>query len=1137
MSSNYQQNLNKHITTLTSQLLTTYINMPQSHPQHHSYVNYIKKYLNDKSMLFIPRQKDVEKELDALCEKLIINSQLEKSQLLYNYVNRLKTIYESKPVIIKENLFSFIHLVLSLAHNPLKTVVNIDIMKEEFETRYIMNKIGMYIKNKNYIPDELKEIQCDKEDNNIYEFEEVDYNEKTPTWSEDEDEHVSEVNIVNNDNDNNEIQNDICNEDKQQICEDDGNVIMYVTQQQLPDKDKLQLMFTHFYKLFLNKPYFSNMSFSFFTHLLNLNSRIHPIITHSTNLTLHVDNDFLLLQLLHNLTTTPSTITSSPSLTLPFTNLIPIDLPLPLLSSLLTTFNTTYHNLSFLHHISSIFTSHNIHTSTTSKLCSIIFDFLTYHNTCLDAFAKLLHYQKGKIENSHSTFIKHIITTFPTTKYTYINTMLSHTETCINTLYTSKSKLSLFIFINFYTEHIQHIVNYFTLICKSIIQTKENNVSTSNNNAVLVKRLLDGMYRMAWGANEEMHIEVFVMLCEEYAKFVYEFIVNGNLLDVWNECFFEHAKVKHEKKKIVFCFDEKFKIFNWVDSFKIKSYVNENGNDSACVPIAFMLGNIHFKILETAKTMFLMKNLNVANYFDDMNKEVLMCKEEEEEDERNDKVNDEPNKGRNDEDVLEDLRMLNERIRIRKEEINEKGKELNMLEFALNNEVKKLNINNIGCNNENIVVNSSSSNNNCDVFEFQQSNKYVNNNDIDMYNNNYTDDDNEQSTTCISGCNNINDNSVNFIQRISCFNTTNLNSSNEIELKEISSLINLHHHPNHHSFTLSSSSPLPLHNYNINLILHKLILNRITTINTLINQKFLSILTTTLHIQHHFNLIFHIFLFKAGFSMNKFILHLNNFILSPNSHDKNFYLKTLLNTLSTSPQSDLSPFKSQILQHITIHFNSSISSYTYHSDDDLLTLSYTPPSPINIFFDDQVIKHYNIIFNLLIKMKRSFILIRDINLDKKIKELFILGNNNECTYMKVIKVLIEYRMFMLDFAYEFEFFVFHFVIDVFVNRFNNMVSKFDSIDKFINMHYRFIRDLIMYLGINDSKYMKKVYKVMNMIVVFPSLVNRLMCINRDNHEEMQYFLMEVDNSMEKFIRKKNKLINLINIFKDKLNNI
>ena len=1137
MSSNYQQNLNKHITTLTSQLLTTYINMPQSHPQHHSYVNYIKKYLNDKSMLFIPRQKDVEKELDALCEKLIINSQLEKSQLLYNYVNRLKTIYESKPVIIKENLFSFIHLVLSLAHNPLKTVVNIDIMKEEFETRYIMNKIGMYIKNKNYIPDELKEIQCDKEDNNIYEFEEVDYNEKTPTWSEDEDEHVSEVNIVNNDNDNNEIQNDICNEDKQQICEDDGNVIMYVTQQQLPDKDKLQLMFTHFYKLFLNKPYFSNMSFSFFTHLLNLNSRIHPIITHSTNLTLHVDNDFLLLQLLHNLTTTPSTITSSPSLTLPFTNLIPIDLPLPLLSSLLTTFNTTYHNLSFLHHISSIFTSHNIHTSTTSKLCSIIFDFLTYHNTCLDAFAKLLHYQKGKIENSHSTFIKHIITTFPTTKYTYINTMLSHTETCINTLYTSKSKLSLFIFINFYTEHIQHIVNYFTLICKSIIQTKENNVSTSNNNAVLVKRLLDGMYRMAWGANEEMHIEVFVMLCEEYAKFVYEFIVNGNLLDVWNECFFEHAKVKHEKKKIVFCFDEKFKIFNWVDSFKIKSYVNENGNDSACVPIAFMLGNIHFKILETAKTMFLMKNLNVANYFDDMNKEVLMCKEEEEEDERNDKVNDEPNKGRNDEDVLEDLRMLNERIRIRKEEINEKGKELNMLEFALNNEVKKLNINNIGCNNENIVVNSSSSNNNCDVFEFQQSNKYVNNNDIDMYNNNYTDDDNEQSTTCISGCNNINDNSVNFIQRISCFNTTNLNSSNEIELKEISSLINLHHHPNHHSFTLSSSSPLPLHNYNINLILHKLILNRITTINTLINQKFLSILTTTLHIQHHFNLIFHIFLFKAGFSMNKFILHLNNFILSPNSHDKNFYLKTLLNTLSTSPQSDLSPFKSQILQHITIHFNSSISSYTYHSDDDLLTLSYTPPSPINIFFDDQVIKHYNIIFNLLIKMKRSFILIRDINLDKKIKELFILGNNNECTYMKVIKVLIEYRMFMLDFAYEFEFFVFHFVIDVFVNRFNNMVSKFDSIDKFINMHYRFIRDLIMYLGINDSKYMKKVYKVMNMIVVFPSLVNRLMCINRDNHEEMQYFLMEVDNNMEKFIRKKNKLINLINIFKDKLNNI
>ena len=1137
MSSNYQHNLNKHITTLTSQLLTTYINIPQSHPHHNSYVNYIKKYLNDKSMLFIPRQKDVEKELDALCEKLIINSQLEKSQLLYNYVNRLKTIYESKPVIVKENLFSFIHLVLSLAHNPLKTVVNIDIMKENFETRYIMNKIGMFIKNRNYVPDEIKEIQCDG-GSNVFDFEEVDYNEKTPTWSEDDNEDddnedTYEVNAVN------EVQNDIRNDDedntKQQQYRDDN--VMYV---QLHDKDKLQLMFTHFYKLFLNKPYYSNMSFAFFTHLLNLNSRIHPI-THSSQITLHVDNDFLLLQLLHNLTTTPSTITSSPSLTLPFTNLSPIDLPSLLLSSLLATFNTTYHNLSFLHHISSIFASHNIHTAITSKLCSIIFDFLTYHNTSLDSFAKLLHYQKGKIENSHCTFIKHIIA-FPTTKYTFINTMLSQTEMCINTLYTAKAKLSLFIFICFYIQHIQHIVNYFVLICKSVIQMKEN--TNNNNNAVLVKRILDGMYRMAWGANEEMHIEVFMMLCEEYAKFVYEFIVNGNLLDVWNECFFEHAKVKQAKKKIVFCFDERFKIFNWVDSFKIKSYVNEHGVDAACVPIAFMLGNIHFKILETAKTMFLMKNLNVANYFDDMNKEVLLYKEEEEE--RNDKmnrINDDHNskvKNGNDdnEDVLEDLRMLNERIRIRKEEINEKGKELNMLEFALNNEVKKLNINNIGCK-ENMVFNSNSNSN---IIEFQQSNKCINSNDIDMYNNNYNDDDNEQSTTYISSCNNNNNNnsdhnnnSVNFIQRISCFNTTNLNTSNEIELKEISSLINTHHH-HHHSLSSSSST---LHNYNINLILHKLILNRITTINTLINQKFLSILTTSLHIEHHFNLIFHIFLFKAGFSMNKFILHLNNFILSPNKsptlHENNFYLKTLLNTLSTSPQSDLSPFKAQIVPYISLTLNSSIPSYTYHSNEDLLTLSYAPPSPINIFFDDQVIKHYNIIFNLLIKMKRSFILIRDINLDKKIKEMFVLGN--ECTYMKVIKVLIEYRMFMLDFAYEFEFFVFHFVIDVLVKRFNSMVSTFDSIDKFINMHYRLTRDLIMYLGINDDKYMKKVYKVMNMIVVFPSLLNRLMYMNRDNNEEMEYFLIEVDNSMEKFIRKKRKLIDLINIIKDKLNNI
>ena len=42
-----------------------------------------------------------------------------------------------------------------------------------------------------------------------------------------------------------------------------------------------------------------------------------------------------------------------------------------------------------------------------------------------------------------------------------------------------------------------------------------------------------------------------------------------------------------------------------------------------------MKNNLHFKILETGKTTFLLKNLNVVNYFDDLNLDLLLNDESE----------------------------------------------------------------------------------------------------------------------------------------------------------------------------------------------------------------------------------------------------------------------------------------------------------------------------------------------------------------------------------------------------------------------------------------------------------------------------------------------------------------------------
>ena len=47
-----------------------------------------------------------------------------------------------------ENLYSIVYLILELAHSPLKSIVNLDMMKEKFETRCLKNKYSYYFKYK-----------------------------------------------------------------------------------------------------------------------------------------------------------------------------------------------------------------------------------------------------------------------------------------------------------------------------------------------------------------------------------------------------------------------------------------------------------------------------------------------------------------------------------------------------------------------------------------------------------------------------------------------------------------------------------------------------------------------------------------------------------------------------------------------------------------------------------------------------------------------------------------------------------------------------------------------------------------------------------------------------------------------------
>jgi hypothetical protein len=105
-------------------------------------------YLNSHSTSYFPRKIDVEKKFEGLNEKLEINCQMDKSKLLSSYFERLKFLNEKNSIEKKENLYSIVYLILELAHSPLKSIVNLDMMKEKFETRCLKNKYSYYFKYK-----------------------------------------------------------------------------------------------------------------------------------------------------------------------------------------------------------------------------------------------------------------------------------------------------------------------------------------------------------------------------------------------------------------------------------------------------------------------------------------------------------------------------------------------------------------------------------------------------------------------------------------------------------------------------------------------------------------------------------------------------------------------------------------------------------------------------------------------------------------------------------------------------------------------------------------------------------------------------------------------------------------------------
>jgi len=97
-------------------------------------------------LTYVPTKKEIQQKVENLIEKLEVNSQNEKGSLINDSINRVKTIFEESN-IDTEFFYNIIFLLIQLSHSPLMTTIDLDMLRERFESRYIKTETNKIMRN------------------------------------------------------------------------------------------------------------------------------------------------------------------------------------------------------------------------------------------------------------------------------------------------------------------------------------------------------------------------------------------------------------------------------------------------------------------------------------------------------------------------------------------------------------------------------------------------------------------------------------------------------------------------------------------------------------------------------------------------------------------------------------------------------------------------------------------------------------------------------------------------------------------------------------------------------------------------------------------------------------------------------
>ena len=439
--SKYLEKFNQEIKILVGKLLENFANITNKTQGYEDYVDSIINYINEHSLDYISRKNDVINRVEGLKEKLELNNQNEKSELLQNYINRLQTIYENKTPVQKDNLYSYINLIIRLAYSPLKTRVNIEYLKEQFENRYLSNKYGGYDINKDYY-DKMNQIEIVK----TVEIPEVDYNEKTPSISEDEEENENSKIELDDSDKNISVKNENINENINFINKKNEIMKLDFTYEGQKEKGIVDNLIEYLYKakskLFVEKDYFNKMPKVFFNYMLAANTRLTDNLIAKYE---QVSSDFILFRVLNILIEeykTDDASNTKENFINQFFDINTTDIPNNLLKDILSGIYKRRKQISYLRKIRMNFDKAGIHSLMSDKLVFLINQFLNVHDNVISLFQKVMYIQKGQIEKDY--FDKIFINESFKTKLNFLDSIIDYINYYVyNEIIINKCKFTL----------------------------------------------------------------------------------------------------------------------------------------------------------------------------------------------------------------------------------------------------------------------------------------------------------------------------------------------------------------------------------------------------------------------------------------------------------------------------------------------------------------------------------------------------------------------------------------------------------------------------------------------------------------------------------------------------------------------